>query len=275
MLLNCGVGEDSWESLGQQGDPTSPSSRKLVQTIHSFTILRLMVKLKHQYFGHLMRRTDSLEKTLMLGKMEDDGDDEGWNGWMASPILWTWVWASSESWCWTGKPGVLQSMGLQRVRHDWVTELMWCWDKDMSASYFLGRWSQETLVKKRVSARGRRRRLIREVLSSNSPLWATRAQISWGTLETSVECILKLSQWGNKEEAGAFVYHFLICQLVEGCFWGINCLGLLFCPACWPSLCSYPQAMNCNCPMLPSVYRAPWAENKQHQPWSQSKSVFE
>ena len=70
MLLNCGVGEDSWESLGQQGDPTSPSSRKLVQTIHSFTILRLMVKLKHQYFGHLMRRTDSLEKTLMPGKIE-------------------------------------------------------------------------------------------------------------------------------------------------------------------------------------------------------------
>ena len=46
-----------------------------------------------------------------------------WDGWMASPTQWTWVWASSGSWWWTGKPGVLQSMGLQRVRHNWVTEL--------------------------------------------------------------------------------------------------------------------------------------------------------
>ena len=53
------------------------------------------------------------------------GDDRGWDGWMASPTLWTWVWASSRSWWWTGKPGMLQSMGSQRVRHNWVTELNW------------------------------------------------------------------------------------------------------------------------------------------------------
>ena len=85
----------------------------------------LMLKLKLQYFGHLMRRTDSLEKTLMLGKTEGRRrrDHRGWDGWMASLTRWTWVWASSRSWWWTGKPGVLQSMGPQRVRHDWVTEL--------------------------------------------------------------------------------------------------------------------------------------------------------
>ena len=49
----------------------------------------------------------------------------GWDGWMASPIQRTWVWASSGSWWWTGKPRMLQSMGLQRVRHDWATELTW------------------------------------------------------------------------------------------------------------------------------------------------------
>ena len=54
-----------------------------------------------------------------------EGDDRGWDGWMASLTQWTRVWASSGSWWWTGKPGVLQSMGLQRVRHDWVTELNW------------------------------------------------------------------------------------------------------------------------------------------------------
>ena len=52
-----------------------------------------------------------------------EGDDRGWDGWMASPTRWTWVWVNSGSWWWTGSPGVLWFMGLQRVRHDWVTEL--------------------------------------------------------------------------------------------------------------------------------------------------------
>ena len=86
-----------------------------------------MLKLKLQYFGHLTQRTESLEKTLMVGKIGGGGggggDDRGWDGWMASPTQWTWVWISSGSWWWTARPGVLQSMGLQRVRHDWVTQL--------------------------------------------------------------------------------------------------------------------------------------------------------
>ena len=57
-------------------------------------------------------------------KAGGEGDDRGWDGWMASVTRWTWVWASSESWWWTGRPGMLQSMGSQRVRHDWVTELI-------------------------------------------------------------------------------------------------------------------------------------------------------
>ena len=91
----------------------------------------LMLKLKLQYFGHLMWRVDSLEKTLMLGGTGagGEGDDRGWDGWMASPTWWTWVWVNSGSWWWTGKPGVLQFMGPQRVGHDW-TEL---------AVYFAGR----------------------------------------------------------------------------------------------------------------------------------------
>ena len=60
-----------------------------------------------------------------LGKIEGRRrrGDQGWDGWMASPTQWTWVWASSRSCWWTGKPVVLQSMGSQRVGHDWVTEL--------------------------------------------------------------------------------------------------------------------------------------------------------
>ena len=58
-------------------------------------------------------------------KAGGEGDDRGRDGWMASPTRWTRVWASSGSWWWTGKPGMLQSIGLQRVGHDWVTELNW------------------------------------------------------------------------------------------------------------------------------------------------------
>ena len=51
-----------------------------------------------------------------------EGDEKGWDGWMASPTQWTWAWVNSGSWWWAGRPGVLQSVGLQRVRQDWVTE---------------------------------------------------------------------------------------------------------------------------------------------------------
>ena len=67
MLLNCGVGEDSWESLGLQGNPARPSWKEISP---EYSLEGLMLKLKLQYFVHLMRRADSLEKTLMLGKTE-------------------------------------------------------------------------------------------------------------------------------------------------------------------------------------------------------------
>ena len=87
----------------------------------------LMLKLKLQYFGHMMQRADSLEKTLMLGKMKagEEGDNRGWDGWLASLTQWTWIWVNSGSLWWTGRPGVLRFMGSQRVRHNWVTELNW------------------------------------------------------------------------------------------------------------------------------------------------------
>ena len=58
-------------------------------------------------------------------RQEEKGTTEVWDGWMASPTQWTWIWVSSRSWWCTGMPGVLQSMGSQRVGHDWVTELNW------------------------------------------------------------------------------------------------------------------------------------------------------
>ena len=57
-----------------------------------------------------------------------EGDDGRWDGWMASPSRWAWVWVNSGSWWWTGRPGVLRSMGSQRVGHGWATELNWILD---------------------------------------------------------------------------------------------------------------------------------------------------
>ena len=85
MLFNCGVGEDSWESLGQQGDPSSPFWRR---SALGFLWKELMLTLKLQYFGHLMRRADSFEKTLMLGgiggRRRRGRPDEmaGWHHWL-------------------------------------------------------------------------------------------------------------------------------------------------------------------------------------------------
>ena len=121
MLLNCSVGEDSWESLGLQGDPTSPSSRRSVLDVHrkdwcwswnSSTLATSCEELTH------WKRPWHWEGLRAGG----EGEDRGWDGWMASLTWWAWVWVSSGSWWWTRRPGVLRFMGLQRVGHDW-TEL--------------------------------------------------------------------------------------------------------------------------------------------------------
>ena len=94
-----------------------------------YSLEGLMLKLKLQYFGHLMWRADSLGKTLTLGKIEGGrkrGQHRGWDSWMASLTQWTWVWASSRRWWRTGKCGVLQSTGSQSVGHGWVTETQLC-----------------------------------------------------------------------------------------------------------------------------------------------------
>ena len=124
MLLNYGVREDSWESLGLQGDPTSPFWRRSALGFlwreswwswNSSTLATSCEELTH------WKRPWCWEE---LGT-EGEGDDRGWDRSMASLTRWTWVWVNSKSWWWTGRPGVLQFMGSQRVGHDWKTELNW------------------------------------------------------------------------------------------------------------------------------------------------------
>ena len=122
MLLNCVVGEDSWESLGLQGYPTSQSERKSILNIHwkdwcwswNFNTLatwcKELIHLKRPWYWERL-------------KAGQEGDERGWDGWMASQTQWIWIWVISWSLWWTERPGMLQAMGSPRVRHDWITEL--------------------------------------------------------------------------------------------------------------------------------------------------------
>ena len=98
----------------------------------------MMLTLKLQYFGHLMRRVHSL----------GEWDDRGWDGWMASLTRWTWVWVNSGSLWWTGRPGVLRFMGLQRIGHDWAPELN---RTDFSLMYYnrfySNDWNKDSVLK--------------------------------------------------------------------------------------------------------------------------------
>ena len=98
----------------------------------------LMLKLKLQYFGHLMWRTAYLRRSWCWERFKagGEGHDRGWDGWLASPTQWTWVWASFWSWWWTGRPGGLQSMGSQRVGLNWGTELNCLYRKDKHSVVF-------------------------------------------------------------------------------------------------------------------------------------------
>ena len=107
--------------------PKSPltarrSNQSFLKEINNeYSLERLM--LKRQYFGHPIQTANSLEKSLMLGKIESRRRGcQGWDGWIASLMQWTWTWANFGKWWGTEKLGVLQSTGLQRVRHDWVTD---------------------------------------------------------------------------------------------------------------------------------------------------------
>ena len=115
-----------WRRLLRVPWTTRRSNQSILKEIGpGYSLERLMLKLKLQYFGHLMWRADSFEKTLMLGKIE--GRRRRWCQRIRrlDPSLtrWMWVWVDSSSWWWTGRPGVLQFMGSQRVREDWAIEL--------------------------------------------------------------------------------------------------------------------------------------------------------
>ena len=123
------------KTLGLQGDPTSPFWRRLALGLlwrewcwscNSNTLATSCKELTH------WKRLCCWEGLGAGG----EGDDRGWDGWMASLTRWTWVWVNSGSWWWTGRPGVVRFMGSRRVGHDWATELSWALEEETQE-----RWS--------------------------------------------------------------------------------------------------------------------------------------
>ena len=148
MLLNSSVGEDSWESLGLQGDPASPSYKRSVLDVHwkdwcwswiSSTLVTWCEELTH------WKRPWCWERLKM-----EEGDNSGWDGWMASPTQWTWVWVNSGIWWWTERPSLLQSMGSQS---DMIEPLKWTVLNDRKCSMYSSHFPKNGSVWKLTSFR--------------------------------------------------------------------------------------------------------------------------
>ena len=114
-----------WRKLLRVPWTARRSNQSILQEISpEYSLEGLILKLKLQYFCHLMQRPIHWKRPRCWERLKaGEGDDRGWDGWMASLTQWTCIWVNSGRWQWTGSPGVLQSMGSQKVGHDWATEL--------------------------------------------------------------------------------------------------------------------------------------------------------
>ena len=239
MLLNWGVGEDSWESLGLQGDPNQSILKEISPGVYwrdwcwswnSNTLAAWCKELTH------LKRPWCWERL----RAEGEGDDRGWYGWMASPTQWTWVWVNSGSWWWTGKPGMLQFMGSQRVGHNWATELNWthlvgpelralptglCWGQDHRKSLWFPRPSLPVLQQ---GARWEEGRVFWKEGQSNSKsggeaqrefLWLPGWSLSsWLSSQRDGWSASDLAQW-DAHKSGENNSGRLCHLLLTGCFY--------------------------------------------------------
>ena len=103
------------------------SNQSILKISPGISLKGMMLKLKLQYFGHSWEELTHWKRLWCWEGLGagGEGDDRGWDGWMASRTQWKWVWVNSGRWWWTGRPDVLRFMGSQRVGHDWATERSW------------------------------------------------------------------------------------------------------------------------------------------------------
>ena len=240
--LDC---EESWAlknwyfwSVVLEQTLESPLDCKEIQPVHSEGdqpwdfFGKMMLKLKLQYFGHLVRRVDSLEKTLMLGgiggRRRRGRQRVRWLGGITDSMDAS---LNSRSWWWIGRPGVLRFMELQRVRHDWAIELK---TKNKSKVTW-GVWRQSTW--KREKQRNRKshgkekRQEIQETIQEN---WKAEMYTSSGEEVQDVAREISTNEWCRTLEVMLNYFHFFtVCLVLKKAFFRIiirkisNC-GIVF-----------------------------------------------
>ena len=140
MLLICG-----WRRLLIVPCTARRSNQSILKKISPWCSLEgLMLKQNSNILATWCEELTHLKRPWCWERLKagDEGDNRGWDGYMASPTQWTWFWVDSGSWWWTGRPGVLRFTGSQRVTHDWATELKWTenetkfYNHPINASYF-------------------------------------------------------------------------------------------------------------------------------------------
>ena len=139
-----------WRKLWRVPWTVRRSNQSILKEISPRCFLEgLMLKLKLQYFGHLMRELTHWKRPWCWERLRArGGHDRRWDGWMVSRTQWTWVWVDSGSWWWTGRPGMLQFMGLQRVGHNWVTELNWTlWKGEFQDMWIIAQFKKRKLLR--------------------------------------------------------------------------------------------------------------------------------
>ena len=116
-----------WRKLLRVPWTARRSNQSILKEISPGCSLEGLMKLKFQYLATWCKEMTHWKSPWCWERLRagGEGDDRGWDGWMASSTQWTWVWVNSWSWWWTGRSGVLRFMGLQRVGHNWATELNW------------------------------------------------------------------------------------------------------------------------------------------------------
>jgi len=117
-----------WRKLFRIPRTVRRSNQSILKKINpEYALEGLMLKLKLQYLATWWEELTDLKRPWCWERLRagGEGDNRGWDGWMVSPTQWTWVWVDSKSCWWTGRPGVLRFMGLQRVGHNWTIELNW------------------------------------------------------------------------------------------------------------------------------------------------------
>ena len=131
-------------------------------------------------------------------KAGGEGDDRGWDGWMASLTRWTWVWGSSRSWWWTEKPGVLQSVGSPTVRHEWATELNWiCFKCQITVEWLMLSSSATFCVVVRGSALTALKLAVINFQWLATALYLQGYHLLWKVLEPLLHCTLVSNSWAK------------------------------------------------------------------------------